>query len=203
MAYCDNCLTLSGMGGGVQVILNNAGEWFTPWGTPGSTSNQPVDIAGAVVLSSTLTVPAGTGLSFSGASTAITTDNATVTSNIPYRMPGYVLASLPVLSSGEVGAAAYCTNCLTLAGATGGVPAFLNTAEGWITPWGTTPSTSNQAFSIAGAVTLGTFLTFASSTTGSSSQSYTNSPCANTTVARWIPIAITGQSGAFYVAACQ
>ena len=203
VAYCDNCLTLSGMGGGVQVVLNSAGEWFTPWGTAASTSNQPVDIAGAVVLSSTLTVPAGTGYAFSGASTAITTDNATITSNIPYRMPGYVVTSLPTLAGGEVGATAYCTNCLTMDGMAGGTPAFLNTAGNWVTAWGTTPSTSNQAVGIAGAITLGAFLTFQSSTTGANSQTYTNSPCANTTTAHWIPIAITGQVGTLYLAACQ
>ena len=202
-AYCDDCLTLSGGGGGVPVVLNSAGMWFTPWGTAASTSNQTVNIAGAVVLQSNLTVPANLGYGFSGGSTVIDTDNITVTSNIPYRMPSYVVTSLPTMSGGEAGAAGYCTNCLTMDGMAGGTPAFLNTAGNWVTAWGTTPSTSNQAVGIAGTLTLGALLTFQLSTTGSSSQTYTNSPCTNTTTAHWIPVGITGQSGTFYLAACQ
>ena len=47
-------------------------------------------------------------------------------------------------------------------------------------------------------------VTFGSSTTGSTAQTYTNSPCTTSaTTAQWIPVSITGQSGTFYVAACH
>jgi hypothetical protein len=47
-------------------------------------------------------------------------------------------------------------------------------------------------------------VTFGSSTTGSTAQTYTNGPCTTSaTTAQWIPIAITGQSGTWYVPACH
>lgn len=46
-------------------------------------------------------------------------------------------------------------------------------------------------------------ITLASSTTGSGAQTFTNSPCTGLTTERWVPVAITGQSGTWYVPACQ
>ena len=45
--------------------------------------------------------------------------------------------------------------------------------------------------------------TMASSTTGAGAQTFTNSPCAGLTTEKWIPVSITGQSGTWYVPACQ
>lgn len=50
---------------------------------------------------------------------------------------------------------------------------------------------------IQGAFQLG------SSTTGSSTQTFTNSPCSTLTTERWVPIGITGQSGTWYIPTCQ
>jgi hypothetical protein len=44
---------------------------------------------------------------------------------------------------------------------------------------------------------------FASSTTGAATQTFTNSPCAGTTTAKWIPVQITGQTGTWNIPACQ
>jgi hypothetical protein len=66
---------------------------------------------------------------------------------------------------------------------------------------GATPSTS--VTTISGSLVLGGTQTFASSTTGAGAQTFTNSPCSGLTTEKWIPVAITGQSGTWYVAACQ
>jgi hypothetical protein len=44
---------------------------------------------------------------------------------------------------------------------------------------------------------------YPSSTTGGSTQTYTNSPCTGTTTAQWVPVQIVGQTGTWYLAACQ
>lgn len=49
---------------------------------------------------------------------------------------------------------------------------------------------------------LGT-LTYASSTTGAGTQTFTNSPCTGLTTERWIPVQITGQTGTWYIPTCQ
>lgn len=50
---------------------------------------------------------------------------------------------------------------------------------------------------------LNTQIQFASSTTGASTQTFTNSPCAGLTTERWIPIKIGGQTGVWNIPACQ
>jgi hypothetical protein len=51
--------------------------------------------------------------------------------------------------------------------------------------------------------TLAGTLTLATSTTGAATQTFTNSPCSGLTSERWVPVAITGQTGTWYVPACQ
>jgi len=43
----------------------------------------------------------------------------------------------------------------------------------------------------------------ASSTTGSGTQTFTNSPCGTLTTERWIPVTIVGQTGTWNIPACQ
>ena len=56
---------------------------------------------------------------------------------------------------------------------------------------------------LTGPLVIGGQITLASSTTGTASQTFTNSPCTGLTTEKWVPIAITGQTGTFYVPACQ
>lgn len=44
---------------------------------------------------------------------------------------------------------------------------------------------------------------FSTSSTGASTQTFTNSPCTGTTTEKWIPVSITGQTGTWFVPACQ
>ncbi|HET6610121.1 MAG TPA: hypothetical protein VFG62_25880 [Rhodopila sp.] len=69
------------------------------------------------------------------------------------------------------------------------------------TTW--TLANSLQLNPSGGAITMGGQVTLASSTTGAGAQTFTNSPCTGLTTERWVPISITGQSGTFYVPACQ
>ena len=50
---------------------------------------------------------------------------------------------------------------------------------------------------------FGVPLQFASSTTGSGTQTFANSPCTALTQEHWIPVQIAGQSGTWYLGACQ
>ena len=43
----------------------------------------------------------------------------------------------------------------------------------------------------------------ASSTTGAGTQTFINSPCTGMTTEQWVPVGITGQTGTWYVPACQ
>ena len=70
-------------------------------------------------------------------------------------------------------------------GTSGATVPLLSTANTW---------TLNQTFSA---------LTLPPSTTGTATQTFTNSPCTGTTVAKWIQVTITGQTGTFYIPACQ
>jgi hypothetical protein len=69
---------------------------------------------------------------------------------------------------------------------------------------------SNDTFTVDGSGNiLGNNLqltgtpTLATSSTGAGTQTFTNSPCSGLTTERWVPIAITGQTGTWYIAACQ
>lgn len=44
---------------------------------------------------------------------------------------------------------------------------------------------------------------FRTSTTGASTQTFTNSPCSGLTTEKWIPVEITGQTGTWNIPACQ
>jgi hypothetical protein len=50
---------------------------------------------------------------------------------------------------------------------------------------------------------LATAPQFHSSSTGAATQTFTNSPCTGLTTEQWIPVAINGQSGTWFVPACQ
>jgi hypothetical protein len=67
-----------------------------------------------------------------------------------------------------------------------------------------TSTPSSSILTIAGTTVFGGQITLASSTTGATTQTYTNGPCTTSaTTAQWIPVSITGQSGTFYIAACH
>lgn len=57
----------------------------------------------------------------------------------------------------------------------------------------------SAGFSINGAGVI----QYAASTAGAGTQTFTNSPCSTLTTERWIPAQITGQTGTWYVPACQ
>lgn len=54
-----------------------------------------------------------------------------------------------------------------------------------------------------GANTFAGTQTFATSSTGAGTQTFANSPCSGLTSERWIPVGITGQTGTWYIPACQ
>lgn len=51
--------------------------------------------------------------------------------------------------------------------------------------------------------TLATSIQFQNSTTGASTQTFTNSPCSALTTERWIPVKITGLTSSFFIPACS
>lgn len=55
----------------------------------------------------------------------------------------------------------------------------------------------------AGTIVAAGPIKLASSTTGAGTQTFTNSPCSGLTSERWIPYQITGQTGTWYIPACQ
>lgn len=54
-----------------------------------------------------------------------------------------------------------------------------------------------------GANTFAGTQTFATSSTGAGTQTFTNSPCSGLTSEQWIPVGITGQTGTWFIPACQ
>lgn len=73
---------------------------------------------------------------------------------------------------------------------------------------------NNSPGSVQGYAALGTLASsgilkgaltgaYPTATTGSGTQTFTNSPCSTLTTAEWIPVTITGQTGTWYLAACQ
>jgi hypothetical protein len=54
-----------------------------------------------------------------------------------------------------------------------------------------------------GVIKAGGPVQYASASTGSGTQTFTNSPCTGLTSEKWIQVQITGQTGTFYVPACQ
>lgn len=68
---------------------------------------------------------------------------------------------------------------------------------------GTTGSAQNaqtEAFRIAAATALPQW---PSSSTGAGTETFTNSPCTGLTTEQWIPVQVTGQTGTWFVPACQ
>lgn len=108
--------------------------------------------------------------------------------------------TVPTGSQLRLGPAA-ATNGLQMIGASG--------AENIIRTIGASESLglgTHSADRIVISDTTATFsipITFASSTTGAGTQTFTNSPCTGLTTEQWIPVAITGQTGTWYVPACQ
>lgn len=74
---------------------------------------------------------------------------------------------------------------------------------------GAAASTNLMKLDLSGNLTLGGAIvlagqpTFASSTTGVGTQTFTNSPCVGLTTAQWIPVTITGQTGTWNIPACK
>ena len=63
---------------------------------------------------------------------------------------------------------------------------------------------ATHGFQIQGATILNSSgYVSPSSTTGAATQTFTNSPCTGNTTAQWLPVQITGQTGTWFVAACQ
>lgn len=106
---------------------------------------------------------------------------------------GYPIHFAPLGAAAAGPGAGGQTNQLVLTGGSAGV-AFNAT------------NNSAPTFSVdnSGNALLTNTLTLASSTTGAGTQTFTNSPCTGSlTTERWIGVAITGQSGAWYIPACQ
>jgi hypothetical protein len=74
-----------------------------------------------------------------------------------------------------------------------------------LTTGGNTLTITSGNFNVnnAGVMTLINTPTFASSSTGSSTQTFTNSPCSGLTTEQWIPVTITGQTGTWNIPACK
>lgn len=62
---------------------------------------------------------------------------------------------------------------------------------------------ADSAYVGSGGLTLAAAITLASSTTGAGTETFTNSPCTGLTTEQWVPVKITGQTGTWYVPACQ
>ena len=65
---------------------------------------------------------------------------------------------------------------------------------------GSTQNSKTEAFRIAADSALPKW---PSSSTGAGTETFTNSPCTGLTTEQWIPVEITGQTGTWYVPACQ
>jgi hypothetical protein len=65
---------------------------------------------------------------------------------------------------------------------------------------GSNQNAETEGFRIAAATALPQW---PSSTTGAGTQTFLNSPCTGLTTEQWIPVQITGQTGPWYIAACQ
>lgn len=76
-----------------------------------------------------------------------------------------------------------------------------------ITATGLSVSTPGVAIpgslAVTGVLALSAQPKFASSSSGAGAQTFTNSPCTGLASERWIPVSITGQSGTWFVPACQ
>jgi hypothetical protein len=68
---------------------------------------------------------------------------------------------------------------------------------------GTGSATAINIGNSGSTTTFAGTLKLASSTTGSGIQTFTNSPCTGLTTEKWVPVQISGQSGTWYVPACQ
>jgi hypothetical protein len=64
-------------------------------------------------------------------------------------------------------------------------------------------STTPFSCTRTGATSTGCNIQFPASTTGAGAQTFTNSPCSGLTTERWVPITISGQTGTWYLPACQ
>lgn len=92
----------------------------------------------------------------------------------------------------------------------GANPALVTATGTVVTP---TPATATPTYAAASSpavvlggsatVTMANTVKFATSTTGAGTQTLTNSPCTGLTTEKWIPVTITGQSGTWFVPACQ
>lgn len=65
---------------------------------------------------------------------------------------------------------------------------------------GSTQNSETEGFRIAAATALPQW---PSSTTGAGTATFTNAPCTGLTTEQWLPVQITGQSGTWYLGACQ
>ena len=65
---------------------------------------------------------------------------------------------------------------------------------------GTAQNAQTEAFRIAAATALPQW---PSSSTGAGTETFTNSPCTALTTEQWVSIQITGQTGVWFVPACQ
>lgn len=96
-----------------------------------------------------------------------------------------------------VAAAAYAAtgpNILTTLSSTQLVRIFNAGSPGSTQGWTTLSTLANSG------ILVGPYPT---ATTGAGTQTFTNSPCTGLTTEEWVPVSIKGQTGTWFVAACQ
>jgi hypothetical protein len=173
-------------------------------------------------LTSGLYLP-GTGeLGFTAASGAVADYGKTNSGAWTFPTPVYLTDSANVVGNLNLGVSGSSAGALVFNNATSGSIAIHPPTGALSNPTLILPDVSSTLATLAaqtftgtqtepdastfalGGLTLATAVTFASSTTGVTSQSYTNGPCTTSaTTAQWIPVKITGQSGTWYVPACH
>jgi hypothetical protein len=184
----------------------------TACGSPGFNN---VAVGGNASIGGTLGVT-GTA-AFSGAGTGLmVVNNASIGGNLT--VGSLTLSSLNNTPIGNITPSTGAFTTLTASGAatfnttlgvtgfstlTGGIKSNSLDSIGSTFTLGGTSATAINVGNSGSNTTLAGTLTLATSTTGAATQTFTNSPCSGLTSERWVPVAITGQTGTWYVPACQ
>lgn len=198
-----------------SLFINSAGT--SGLSSAGTTTVNLISNAtdGLQVGSSTVVMPSGSQLGWttaglSGSSSSITLLTSATTATIQHGAAD--AAGSPVAQTIRFQSASGVANT---AGANATIQASAGTGMGaggslifQVAPAGSTASTKNAystALTIAQdlSTTFAGTTVFAASTTGASTSTFTNSPCTGLTTEQWVAIKITGQSGTWYVPACQ
>lgn len=118
----------------------------------------------------------------------------------PAGSPGSTQNALATVLTLDSSKRAIFTGSIDFGGTTSSFPAL--TVSGTTLKAQLADGSADAPFTAAAATFSGN-ITMASSTTGTGAQTFTNSPCTGLMTERWVPIGITGQSGTWYMPACQ